>query len=207
MLILMSSYVKGNNTVAKKVEGTCRICGKVGPLSFEHVPPRAAFNDRPVIAIQGRDAVRAAPGERSYGQIQQQGAGGYTLCGKCNSDTGDWYVQHFAKWCYQGMDALIRSEGKPKLVYLHYIYPLRVLKRIVTMIFSVNGDHFHQKHQALVKFVLNREARHLPSQYRFFVHFTIEGNNRAFGTSGNLTSKPAILVFSARSVFRRLAML
>jgi len=28
--------------------GECCICGKIGKLTFEHVPPKAAFNDRGV---------------------------------------------------------------------------------------------------------------------------------------------------------------
>lgn len=172
--------------MTKKNEGICRICGKSGPLSFEHVPPHSAFNDRPVIAIPGDRAIRLGPGERGYGQIQQRGAGGYTLCGKCNNDTGDWYAKHFARWCYQGMDVLVRSGGRPKLVYLHYIYPLRIIKQIVTMMFSVNNEHFHERHPTLVKFVLDREARYLPPKYRFFVYYTVQGTNRALGTSGLL---------------------
>jgi hypothetical protein len=29
--------------------GVCHLCGVFGPLTFEHVPPRAAFNDRGVL--------------------------------------------------------------------------------------------------------------------------------------------------------------
>ena len=29
--------------------GTCRLCGARGELTFEHVPPKAAFNDRGVL--------------------------------------------------------------------------------------------------------------------------------------------------------------
>lgn len=30
--------------MAKKVKGTCCICGQETDLTFEHIPPRAAFN-------------------------------------------------------------------------------------------------------------------------------------------------------------------
>jgi hypothetical protein len=30
----------------QKQLGLCRICGAFGPLSYEHVPPAAAFNDK-----------------------------------------------------------------------------------------------------------------------------------------------------------------
>ena len=35
--------------MAKAPEGPCHICGKYGKLSFEHSPPEAAFNDRPLV--------------------------------------------------------------------------------------------------------------------------------------------------------------
>ncbi len=168
----------------KKVEGTCHICGTFGPLSFEHVPPRAAFNDQPVVVLKSDDAFDLVPGEVAKGPIEQRGAGAYTLCAKCNNDTGGWYGRHFVKWCYQGMDVLARSDGKPSLIYLHYVFPLRIIKQIVTMMFSVNGDHFRLKNPDLVRFVLNREARYLPPQYRFFVYYNIGGVNRSIGISG-----------------------
>ena len=34
--------------MATLVEGTCCICGSHGKLSFEHVPPKQAFNDHGV---------------------------------------------------------------------------------------------------------------------------------------------------------------
>jgi hypothetical protein len=68
--------------------------------------------------------------------------GYYTLCDKCNNDTGAWYGTQFVNWCYQGMDVLIRSNGKPTLIYLNYVFPLQVLKQIVTMFFSVYPDDF-----------------------------------------------------------------
>lgn len=30
--------------MAKRVKGTCCICGQEADLTFEHIPPRAAFN-------------------------------------------------------------------------------------------------------------------------------------------------------------------
>ena len=36
----------------KKESGKCRICGKEGKLSFEHVPPEAAFNKATAIELE-----------------------------------------------------------------------------------------------------------------------------------------------------------
>src|SRR5216684_6998566 len=100
-----------------KREGVCHICGNYGPLSFEHIPPRAAFNNRSVIKVKFEEALELGPDGVAKGPIQQQGAGQYTLCRKCNNDTGAWYGKSFVDWCYQGMDILIRTKGKPSLIY------------------------------------------------------------------------------------------
>lgn len=47
--LLNGNEIKGGNNMAKMPDGVCNICGNYGKLSFEHVPPKGAFNDRPVI--------------------------------------------------------------------------------------------------------------------------------------------------------------
>jgi len=79
------------------------------------------------------------------------------------------------------MDILVRSDFNPKLIYLHQIYPLRVVKQIATMMFSVCSAKFQSKHPDLVKFVLNKEWRYLSPEYRFFAYFNIEGILRMIG--------------------------
>ena len=79
------------------------------------------------------------------------------------------------------MATLERSGGQPSLIYLNYVFPLRVLKQIVTMCFSVNNASFHTLHPELVHFVLNRDSRFLPPAYRFFVYYNVEGRPRATG--------------------------
>lgn len=38
----------------------CRICGKEGPLSFEHIPPQSVGNDHTVKLYSGVDAVKSS---------------------------------------------------------------------------------------------------------------------------------------------------
>lgn len=80
------------------------------------------------------------------------------------------------------MEILRRSSGRPTLVYLYRVYPLRVLKQVVTMFCSVNerrADRFPE----VRKFVLNRHARPLPPHVRFFAYFHGGGNSRRAGLS------------------------
>jgi hypothetical protein len=47
---LESAYHRGMSR--RPVIGTCHICGDHGKLSFEHVPPKEAFNKRVVRRIR-----------------------------------------------------------------------------------------------------------------------------------------------------------
>src|SRR5690606_23954765 len=96
-------------TKKRRPNGVCHICGEEGPLSFEHVPPKAAFNDQPVIGERLIRILNQGPGVKFHGPISQKGHGRFTLCDRCNNVTGSWYGTSFASWCYQGMEILHRS--------------------------------------------------------------------------------------------------
>lgn len=156
----------------KPVEGTCHICGIYGKLSFEHVPPKKAFNNRRVVRIGFDRAITLGPYDRlGKGPIEQRGARVYTLCPTCNNNTGSWYADAFATWCVQGAQVLVKTDFNPRLFTLHYVLPLRVLKQIVTMFFSVNSKEFADVNPELVEFVLNRNRAYLSPKYRFYVYF------------------------------------
>jgi hypothetical protein len=181
--------------MAKKI-GPCCICGRLGPLSFEHVPPRAAYNDCRVFEADvkrlvggGWDALKNPSGKYS-----QRGAGKYTLCERCNSTTGAWYGSDYVRWAQQGMTLLAASQGRLTLSYPFPIYPLRVLKQLATMFFSACGSEFHKHHVDLVRFVLNKEAKHLPEGFRiycFFQHPTESTASRQSGLTGVLNFEHA----------------
>jgi hypothetical protein len=170
----------------KRPEGVCRICGREGPLSFEHIPPKAAFNDRPVIVLKFEETLKLGPDEVAKGPIQQRGMGYYTLCEQCNNNTGAWYGKQFIDWCYQGMEILRRTNGNPSLINLNYLLPLPILKQIVTMFFSVHPETFSIPNEELVRFILNKEEKYLSPKYRFFVYFNTRGRPRSFGGGGLL---------------------
>ena len=163
----------------KKVFGNCRICGAGTELTFEHVPPRAAFNDCPVVGKHIVDLINKDPDYYfdKKGHKSQRGAGAYTLCKQCNSDTGAWYGGAFANFAYQSLDILKHADGHLSLHYIFHIYPLRVIKQIITMFFSVNDDLFRGNHPELVKFILDKNKRYLSPDIRILVYFN--GSPRA----------------------------
>jgi len=166
--------------------GICHICGNVRPLSYEHVPPRKAFNEKPVIRVNLQEALELGPEAQLKGRIQQRGIGDYTICEKCNNDTGSWYAADYIDWCYQGLEILIKAGRSPTLIYLYKILPLRIIKQIITMFFSINGPDFGDHFPELRRFVLDRERRYLSPKFRVYIYFNIEGRFRSAGISSYL---------------------
>jgi hypothetical protein len=182
-------------SVRKTKTGTCHICGNIGDLSFEHTPPQKAYNDKRFIKIGLERAISAHPEELNTlkGPIQQGGIGEHTLCPRCNGDTGRWYAPKFIDWCTQAKDVLNRSNGDAKLVHSYNIFPLAILKQVVTMFFSINNDTFRKENQELVSFVKNKENKYLSDRYHFYTSHNIEGYRRFSGInaqsgSSNITS-------------------
>ena len=164
--------------------GPCHLCGEVGPLTFEHVPPRAAFNDRPVIRADYEKLLNSRPGAKVRGPVQQLGAGAYTLCARCNNTTGALYAPAFIKWCGEGMRILSRAPNRqPALSYPIWASQLETIKQIVTMFFSVNAPTFQEANPELVRFVMNPRLRGLSPRYRIFTYFTATSDLRFLGLS------------------------
>jgi hypothetical protein len=177
-------------------QGQCHICGNIGALSFEHVPPQSAFNDRPIIRVAMENVVRDGLDAEPAGRPDQWGAGAFTLCRKCNSDTGGWYGRAFAEWCHDGYAILMRTGGSAGfLIDTLDTYPLRVLKQIVTMFFSVNGPDFASDYPDLVQFVLDKEHKYLHPRFRIAAYFNPIGGMRRTPLSRMVN------VFSGRSSY------
>jgi len=64
-------------------QGTCSLCGNIGDLTFEHIPPKAAFNNLRKIYLPWDQAMRLGPDAPVRGKIQQGGVGAYSLCPPC----------------------------------------------------------------------------------------------------------------------------
>jgi hypothetical protein len=165
------------------------------------VPPRAAFNDQRILHIAFEKILASEnfdtiPG----GKTQQRGAGAYTLCEPCNNSSGSWYGAAYADWAHQAMRVIVGTHGKPSLEYPFELFPLRVLKQVVCMFFSVNGPSFQQHQPDLVRFVLNRDSRIFPDHVRVYAFYTYSNRSRAAGMAGVVrglgTSRSRIHVFS-----------
>jgi len=172
-----------------KIEGHCKICGKFAELSFEHVPPKSCFNTGKYISIPPEKFLQLKiesvnDYSKIKGKIEQGGIGYYSLCYSCNNNTGSWYGDAFVDWSYFGKLILLKSQGNPTLYYPTHIFPLRVIKQIITMFFTLNYDGFAKDHPELVRFILNKEQKYLDTnKYRIWCYYKEPGLIRQTGTT------------------------
>lgn len=153
--------------------GECRICGEHGRLTFEHVPNRAAYNKATVIEYSCEDMLLQRKAARK--KVAQGGAGEYTLCERCNNNTGHWYGDEYSKWVRACFDFLATCQASGSVpaeaaVTLHSVYPLRFIKQVVVCFFSVAPGLRHT-HPQLVRYVLEKEENRLSAGCRFFLNF------------------------------------
>lgn len=175
-----------------KVEGACHICRVVGPLSFEHVPPHAAYNKGPAVSHDFTEWLSGGDWDPVGKKKEQRGVGAYTLCETCNNNTGSWYGSEYVNWANQ---AFVRLGSVPPgqfadagLAVIKFVgvRPLRFIKQVVTMIFSANSPSFAEKNPALVNFVLDRDAKGLPTEYQIYVTLLRGNLSRLSGVSGEM---------------------
>lgn len=176
----------------KKIEGECHICRAIGPLSFEHVPPSAAYNSGPAVSLEFSQWLSGEAWDPTGKKKQQRGVGDYTLCDTCNNNTGSWYGGEYVSWANQ---AFARLGGIPPgkfadagLVAIRFVgvRPMRFIKQAVTMIFSANSPKFAEKNPALVVFVLDKHAKGLPDKYQIYITLLRGSFCRMSGVSGEV---------------------
>jgi hypothetical protein len=176
-----------------KVIGPCHICGTNGPLSFEHIPPAAAFNDRKVLLA---DTNKLFNGnflneiENPRGTEIQRGSGSYTLCPSCNSKTGSWYAASYVDLVHSAIPYCYKLESEANAKFLVRTKPLNFLKQILTMFCSACPPDFAAKNPKLVRYLLNKESRDgpFPAIRVFLALFDIKKSlaTRQSGITGRL---------------------
>lgn len=180
-----------------KAEGQCHICGKRGPLSYEHVPPEKAFNSHKQFIYLGKEIIKqisldSFPWDCSgiKGTQKQKGIGFYTLCGKCNNDTGGWYGNAFVDLIFKGYRETFGKRFSPGSIIeitLEDIYPLRIIKQIIAMFFSINSPNLSIIHEDLRLFVLNKETKGIPTDdFCLYIYLARGSIGRYVGRAGIL---------------------
>ena len=188
---------------SKQKEKNCHVCGEKGKLTFEHVPPRKAFNDKKAFFYTGEQLIKSIKAPIFPWKFDglrytpsQRGIGGYTLCGKCNNLTGHWYANAFIDFIHFGYKEILDfgynnlKENQIHNFTFKDIYPLKIVKQVITMFCSINSPSLAHTHPDLREFVLNREKKGLdPNKYILNIYVGKGEIARNIGLSGVLNTK------------------
>jgi len=168
--------------------GICRICGNLEDLTFEHIPPKSAFNKGRVRSISLKDWLGRGDLDYTGGWIQQRGMGDEVLCGRCNSFLGREYVLEYREWARWGMGVLsiAPTDAQAVVATIPRRRPLRFLKQCVAMVMGTNAPGFAEIHPALQKFVLDVNEKNLPDKYDVYLTLFRGPRARTTGVAGNI---------------------
>jgi len=151
----------------KNNKGYCRLCGNYTKLSFEHIPPRSAFNRDSKVLFTMSDLI----GKRSHTKFRK-GLGEYSLCESCNNLTGAWYGEAYVEWAKQGLLWLGLIGKNSQIEIPYHIKPLNVIKQSLIMMLAMSSESSLNFHEELRRFILNKEQQYLPWHYNVYVYLT-----------------------------------
>lgn len=192
--------------------GICRICKKRKDLSFEHIPPKAAFNKYTKFrVIPFLEYVQNSNNEdyKTTAKLQQGGLGEYCLCRSCNSFLGINYVPEYLKMAQVGM-GIFKIKTFEKVNFTTFeISPFRFLKQVIAMFICINESEFTDNEPELLKFVRDSKETYLPEKFRVFMYLNNVGQFRnltkmytnTHGYVNELTFPPFGFVLSMDSNF------
>jgi hypothetical protein len=178
--------------VTPEVVGICRLCGMEKPLTFEHVPPRGAYNRyprmRPDTTLFFNNLYKGGPAPSMISE--PRGAGAYTLCGECNQRCGSRYAQHFIEWSKIWREAL-DSEPTAQTLQLSVVcMRSRVMRQIIAMMLSASPPWLGLIAKGhLRRFVWSSEVVGLPPEVRVYTALTRSQTQRTMGDQAILRTE------------------
>ncbi len=150
----------------------CHICGIECELTYEHIPPEGAYNDKPAKVIMGEEIFKdldRIPWETSGLRYKnmQNGVGLCTLCESCNNNTGSWYGKEyvlFSNTVYEALAKNIEELDTAECFKFHVykMHPLQFFKQIISMFVSTFDASFLDAHTDIREYLLNRYSTDFP---------------------------------------------
>lgn len=170
-----------------KIIGVCRVCARKTELTYEHIPPKSAFNNykffyttnvHPLLdKKEARTFEELTSFDKRTAKKNQGGIGLHSLCGYCNNLFGTHYVRAYKEWITQSMEFFKLKNESERSKFEVNIQPLNVLKQIIAMFFSINAK-FSNLYPELKFYLLNKESNSLPEGIRVFVYYNFIGEVR-----------------------------
>lgn len=161
--------------------GVCRLCKKNTELSFEHIPPKVAFNKstkyRTVPFVEYMQNSHK-PDYKPSGKILQGGMGEFCLCRNCNSFLGSNYVPSYYRMALIGKH-LLQSYKAERFHFTGLeLSPLKLLKQVLSMFVCINTPEFTNTYPDLLAFIKNPEEKALNERFRVYMYLNNVGKTR-----------------------------
>lgn len=148
-------------------KGYCRICQQYGDLTFEHIPPQKAFNNRKAKSIEGDEAIKLIsekdrmPWDSTGLKYinKQRGMGIHSLCSSCNSLTGKYYGNEYIKFAQTLAKVIFDNDISNKNmlgVKLEGVYISRIVKQVLSM-FCSTYPGFTKSYPIVKDLILNKD--------------------------------------------------
>jgi hypothetical protein len=165
----------------------CRLCGVTKPLSFEHVPPRGAYNSFPRFRPDTKQFIaHKYQGGPAPAMIEEpRGAGAYTLCEGCNNRCSR-YAREFIEWAVCWQTALDSTPAASSISASPITRRSRVMKEIVAMALSASPPKTGRINDGLRRYVWNTESKGLPAGIRVHAALTCDKDARQAAGGANV---------------------
>lgn len=185
----------------KNHEGYCRICNKYGKLTYEHIPPKCALNDKEIRVYTGDSCVKLLSDKNRFPwetdgikyKLLQKGLGDYTLCEKCNNITGELYGDEYKKWFFTSIKSINDNSVEHKLANnatfkLKNVYPGRFIRQILSIICSTYSG-FTKKYPYVKELILNKNYVYSKKpEFKIYMYLLKNPYNGYTGISGMMLS-------------------
>ncbi len=164
------------------VFGACLLCNQDKELTFEHIPPKSAFNrniryyDIPH-DVFWNNLTDCVVGEKKFGKKKQTPFGENCLCEKCNSFLGSTYVKDYKNMAQACLSMLNKYPNALHFEFLipNYINLINFIKQVVAIFICSNDHSFAKRHEELREFVMNKDSRQIPEKYQIYMYLNNEG--------------------------------
>lgn len=162
--------------------GICKLCKEERELTYEHIPPRSAFNKSTTFyKLTTSEYFRNAKEyvERKIKpktRKEQGGVGDYCLCKQCNDFLGLNYVNDYKKFAEASYSILYHNPvGKCYKFEVPEVSPLNFIKQIIAIFICNNDISFTRSYPGLIEFVLDENSNDLPERYKVYMYLSDEG--------------------------------
>lgn len=170
------------------VLGICTICGTRAQLTDEHLPPRKAFNDAPLMRWGGDLSASLASGSivRTLESIDSPRVL-KNLCKSCNNRTGSWYGTDYRDYARRAAESRIPAGERGTFSFRGR--PAAIAKQALVMLATSSGAQFAERFPEVRRLILHNKRRSRPADFRLSTYLLVHDGGNETGLAGSLNCK------------------